>query len=268
MLTYSSHSCSIMCVSLHLRQPSNEANPAFSNTPKNKMELPESGWNASALGDRSYDTVIMYVRAYLAVGKDTFVQGVVSGKFQHSWLAYADPDTPYVETLFWMYRARLIGTKPVAFADPIRDMLSKKYLFVADFDWRAYKDTLIMPGGKVLRQHMIELGGAGRTKEPGYWAKRALLPVATGILDRAIVSDHRFPDEATGVKSVLGDPMTVMLFRKDVPVPPSSMASEHALDNTPPYVLLVPSEEDFNECIRMLPNLSHYQKAFVINANT
>jgi hypothetical protein len=232
------------------------------------MDLPESGWHASSLGDRSMDVIMMYVRAYLAVGKDTFVRGVVSGKFEHAWLAYADPDTPYAEPLFWMYRSRLIGTKPVAFADPIRESLSKKFGFPTDFDWRAKKDSLTMPDGRLLRQHMIEMGTVGRHKEPGYWAKRALLPVATGVLDHAIVSDHRFPDEIIGVKPVLGDPMTVMLFRKDIPVPPSAMASEHALDDIQPFVLLVPSEADFAECIRVLPNLAHYTKTFVIEVNS
>jgi hypothetical protein len=149
-----------------------------------------------------------------------------------------------------------------AFADAIRAIMCKRFGLPANFDFDAYKDTLTLEG-KLLRQHMIDCGTAGRKHDPDYWVKQAILPhygpLATGMRKRVVVSDFRFRNEFfAAAEHMKVAPVTVRLFRLGVPVTNAGIESEHNLDDFSTDLLCVSSLTAFDACCQCMPQYKQY----------
>jgi len=202
----------------------------------------------------------MYIAGYRRSGKDEVGAGIVSGSFRHSWCVYADDRSHVHATTF----ARFRGARSVAFADAIRKEARRILGLRPDYDLDTRKDVECI-AGKLVRDHLIEVGIRGRQRDPGMWTRIAILPsfvprcTSTTTDPLAVVcTDWRFEIEYRTALSAGVQMVTLRVYRSNVPVPPPEVGSEHDLDSWPTTYLVVPDERDFTQARAVWPFYARY----------
>lgn len=211
--------------------------------------------------------LVMFVAGYRRTGKTTFGEDLSNGTFTHEWDVYAPEEkrdsVAYHRQAFLSFQ----GTKRFAFADELRRTVAWGLGLPINYDFEAKKDTDLV-AGKLVRQHLIDLGAAGRAVDPAYWAKVAMAPLYDTTITPAICTDWRFVSEhLLAVKDGNVHPVTVRLYRSDVPVPARSIESEHDLDAVATdYLLVPPHVGEFHAAARMWPQYRGYQRVAHLSA--
>lgn len=220
--------------------------------------VPKQQPNKDALGM----PIFVLVSGWKTSGKDTVCMSLQSGTFKHEWCVFVPQEagTGNTKDFEWL-EANALCAPIERFAKTIRVLLATRFKLPADYDWDAKKDVDVFDG-KLLREHMKELGSYGRTIEPGYWAKMLLKQYkhTNKNIKVVLVADNRFLDEIDACKRVT-EVYTVRVFREDVPVPPLTDRTEHGLDNCLADFLLVPTMQQFQKLCQILPGYSKYQIA-------
>ena len=216
-------------------------------------------------------TNIILFNGYKRTGKTTLSNNVTTGSFSHTWLVYKQQfDSEYddhgVEKTQKLF-ASMVGAPTTAFADGIKNVFLEQHGLPSDYNFDIHKDTT-MVDGKLVRQHLIDIGQWGRNIDTAYWMKRALgqyvsskncqVPDACGSV--VICTDLRFKSELKAIEETFCDvPHTILrIFRSTVPVPDMHIESEHDLDALVTEYLLVPMVTDYKDACTLWPQYSDH----------
>lgn len=189
------------------------------------------------------------VSGYLRTGKDSlYLDFKGSRKFR--WLIYRRPK---------ITKQFIIDdtVQRVAFADSLKRETKRQYPQLNLYN-DSSKDTPIQDlQGLTPRDLYIKIAKEKRDIDPDYWVKESHKNFPRGSV---MVTDHRYPNEYEYLHRLYPDITTIRVFRKEVPIPPFTMTSEHQLDNFYTDFVLVSSEEDFVELTNILPQYSTYNR--------
>ena len=209
----------------------------------------------------AHPPLALYIAGYRRSGKDEIGAGIISGSCRHSWCVYADDKSHVHATTF----ARFRGARSVAFADAIRRETRRTLGLRPDYDLDTRKDVESI-AGKLVRDHLIEMGSRGRHQDPGMWTRIAIMPsflpklspsTATDTL-AVVCTDWRFENEYKTAASAGVVIVTLRVYRSNVPIPPPEVGSEHDLDSWSTTYLVVPDESDFAQARQMWPFYARY----------
>lgn len=150
-----------------------------------------------------------------------------------------------------------------AFADRLKEKSSIKYnIPMVGDDEKDIKQFKHYKTGELVsaRDIYLEYGALKREKDPLYWCKAAFDDITEDNKHAYIITDWRFKNEAIYVESRFDDIVTIRLFRSDVPIPDSSIRSEHDLDDYLTGLLLVRDDVDgeFEKAIELFPQYKDY----------
>jgi len=188
---------------------------------------------------------------YRRTGKDTLCQQINEGTI--SWLVYTKEGAGVPLGAFRPGPRR-------AFADRLKGevqaLLKAENIIFSYEDEKDSRHFTYQGRDMTYRQLCIEHGCRMREIDPCYWIR--------GINsdgEDVIVTDFRFPNEYSFPRETDPNIITIRVFRKEVPIPPVGEPSEHSLDNFLTDLLLVPSEADFTEALKLFPQYRAYQRA-------
>jgi hypothetical protein len=192
---------------------------------------------------------IVLLTGYRRTGKDTFGNDLLANSFRYNWDVYgtsADHWSDKITTDTAEYICiSFKEAHKVAFADAIRKIVSDAFGLGPNYDFDANKDATTI-NGRLVRQHLIDVGTDGRHIDPEYWAKLAFVPFFSETDDKrkmVVCTDWRFRSEMTALVDGAHAPITtIRLFRNDVPVPDWLIQSEHDLDTMSTHILCVPHD--------------------------
>lgn len=186
---------------------------------------------------------------YRNVGKTTFSNELSGNRLgEHEWDIYVLPcNTVFEEEL--IFRS-WIGKPTVALADPVREVAFNLLKLPSTYEYDKHKDDP-MPehNNRSVRDYLIRIGQIGRKIDPGYWVKRVVMPYYVEYGEHRkeiIISDLRFRSELKAMDDGEIWPLTIRLYRMDVPTPAGNIESEHDLDSLTTEILLVPEKRDFD----------------------
>lgn len=191
-------------------------------------------------------TNIFLVAGYRRTGKDTLFQMLNGVKFPFNWSIYSATE----QTL------EIGDYHRIAFADKLKVEVSQYYgipRLIPD-DHKEIKQFWIAdrPEPVSARDLYIEWGAVRRAQNPNYWCAASLLGLTPG---QYIVTDWRFANEYDFSCSTYPT-TTIRIFRNDVPIPDSSINSEHELDHHLTDFLLT---NDFEAAVRQFPQYASYR---------
>lgn len=195
--------------------------------------------------------MIYLVAGYKGSGKDTlYLQ--VSGKKQFNWMIYRRPGSKKLDFL--------PNIKRVAFADPLKrtviEYLQKHYDSNITLEYcESHKEDKVYDG-KSYRDYCIEEGRVKREININHWCELALLDYDSS--KNYMITDFRFTNEYD-YSSSIDKCITIRVYRSCVPIPDKHIESEHALDNFETDYLLVLSEDEFRESIKLFPQYKFYK---------
>jgi hypothetical protein len=202
----------------------------------------------------------LLIAGFRRTGKNVFGEDVRRGTFSYPWVVHGRPDAPPLAAPSPF--SAFANAPIVAFADPIRSIVSGALGLGPAYDFDANKDTCVVAGKKV-RQHLIDAGTAGRAVAKSFWARATFAPHFTRKpSERAAVicTDWRFAGEHAALVHEAGvrDIITVRLFRREVPIPDRCIESEHDIDNVAATFLCVPDEDHMAAAIAAFPVYANY----------
>lgn len=217
--------------------------------------------------------LVMFIAGYRRTGKTTFGDDLASGTFSHTWEAYAAAERRNMVSLHHEAFAAFRGAPRFAFADELRRTVRRVLQLGEHYDFEKGKDTDVV-AGKLVRQHLLDLGKAGRTVDLSHWSKLALVPfyrhadASAPVIATAICTDWRFTAERmVAVRDGQVRSVTVRLYRSAVPVPAALAESEHDLDGATTDYLLVPDARQFASAVEMWPQYATYERVAVLGAS-
>lgn len=196
---------------------------------------------------------VLMISGYKRTGKDTF--------FDHEWQffhcknlgrrAYEKDSNLSLEWSHSSYSSSSSYNR-VAFADKLKEICRDElYPSLTLEEMDILKDEGVV-GTKTIRDNLIEIASRYRSIDEDYWAKEAM----RGRVDDDIyITDWRYPNEVDIVRRT-HKVTTMRLFRSCISTPTSP--SELALDEYKADILCVTSQQDFEECIRRLPQYTSY----------
>lgn len=190
--------------------------------------------------------MIRLVCGYRRTGKDTLVK-MFNHQEPFKWLVYRSPHNvkPWSITT----------VKRVSFADNLRSEVNNIYDMekYKNYDYDELKSVKVL-GDKTYRDLLIEHAALRRDQNIDYWVASAA--DWDNLSDDVMVTDWRYPNEFAYLS--LHHPITIRLYRSDISIPDESMISEHQLDNVLTDFLLVNSEDEFDQAIKVFPQYKNY----------
>lgn len=227
---------------------------------------------------------LIFVAGYRGSGKDTLYRQLLDRDYwlPFNWIIYTSEDNlnnkenPFLQ---------LNGIKRVSFADAlkkeVKEKLIKENLIDNQFDVESHKDIpLVMPGtdlikkrnsgsprsnntisNKTFRDYCIQRAEEARDKNPNHWCAKVLSDVYES--ENVLITDWRYPNELeyyTESQNIINKKIiTCRVYRSQVPIPDKEIASEHSLDEFKTDYLLVTSEEEFTQAIKVFPLYTNYR---------
>jgi hypothetical protein len=201
-------------------------------------------------------TIIM-VCGYRRTGKDSLYGTLSGAKNAQRWRIYRNPNN--VKPSFPpRHNTKCVR---VAFADKLKEECQTYYQLPLDIKDEE-KDTkrYIHPAtcqSISARDIYIEWAAVRRNEDPEYWCKQ-VLSGATFPHICYIITDWRYNNEVDYVTHGRNDVVTVRVFRTAVPIPSTSVTSEHELDQYRTDVLLIGMDDDFAHALVQFPQYEDY----------
>lgn len=200
---------------------------------------------------------------YTKTGKDMLCEHLNTGKGCYDWMILRERGSNLVFPFGPGVR--------VGFADAIKREVKK--LIAPDLlkyiDLEKEKDT-VLSTGLTFRQHCIIHGSKMKQEDLYYWCKLAFSDIIKEQVNIVTVSDWRYLFEYGYALSVSKACITMRVFRKDVPVPPRDIESEHSLEHVPTDFLVIPIadyEEEFKEAVKQFPYYRNYVPYHALTKN-
>ena len=157
-------------------------------------------------GDDVVRPNVVLITGFRRTGKDTAGIGLTTGSHSRRWRVYArradGVEFGGTEMTHEAAFSALVGAWKVAFADGIRRIVAEGLRLGAGYDFEENKDRVEV-NGKTLRQHMIDVGSAGRRIDPAFWTKDAFRAFfCRGNVKPTVVvcTDWRFSLELTALE--------------------------------------------------------------------
>lgn len=203
---------------------------------------------------------VILICGYRRTGKDTFFTKLSSNTNDlFHWRIYKHPNT------LNLYIDHTLTYQRTAFADALKEEASIIYgipIIIPDAD-KDIKQFIHYQTRELVsaRDIHIEWGAIRRSEDPDYWCKEAFKRAALSSNDSCCaVTDWRFTNEAGYTLDNYDNVLTVRLYRSDVPVPDSSIQSEHDLDNYRTDFLLLRDDVDgeYEKAIERFPQYIGY----------
>lgn len=197
---------------------------------------------------------IRYICGYTKTGKDTITHHLNHRRGSYYWAIYTNPDNRIAFPYGSGYR--------LSFADQVKREVKAELNLPPSFDIERDKDNVVKDG-RTFRSFCIEKGCGERRRDRYHWARLAFKEIDNkGLYGIPTISDWRFYEEIDYGNS-FGQPITIRVFRQDVPIPPIVNIDdpEHTLDNYMTDFLLVPHinyHEEFESAKQIFPQYHSY----------
>lgn len=218
--------------------------------------------------------LVMLIAGYRRTGKDTFGLGLSKGSFEHKWMVFSEnPNGFFIDNELVQHKKIFSLFKDavrVAFADELRRILLVDLSLGNNYNFEVNKDTAIVKG-KLIRQHLIDVGTLGRMMDAECWSKKTLVPhFYIGNISSprkpVICTDWRFINENISATQANVSTITLRLYRSTIPIPALGIESEHNLDSCKTMYLITPDYHHFNEAIKMWSFYSNYYPVGILSS--
>lgn len=187
-----------------------------------------------------YDLVL--ICGYMRTGKDALCSSLMGIK-RFNWRIYSKGERLYPNSDY----------KRFAFADKLKKEAAFVYSIPVDIKDKDYPGFQVNGKKCSARDLYIEWAKHRKNTDSNYWCKDILKQ------SKCIVSDWRFLNELDFITIRFSNIATVRVFRKDVPIPPLSAATEHELDKELTDFLVVPDDDlEFISVIKHFPQYNGY----------
>lgn len=185
--------------------------------------------------------MLFLVCGYRRTGKDTLVK-MFDSVIPFNWIVYGTGDKNF----------QMVPVEQISLAQNLRDEVNEKYDIKYDSnDYDEFKETLVHEN-KTYRDLLIEHAAYRRSQNIDYWVSKVSIESDQNFM----ISDWRYVNEMLYLSP--HNPITIRLFRSEVPIPSYDIISEHQLDNIVTDFLLVTSESEFDKACELFPQYKSY----------
>jgi hypothetical protein len=149
------------------------------------------------------------------------------------------------------------GYRRFAFADPIKEMIAKKYNIPLEWLHSPTGKQKVVDG-KTLRQHCIELGETKRKEDIEYWGKQIAQQIKDSKLENIVISDWRLLPELFTIQKAFPEAflLPIRIIRTNQYISSIPDATEYGLMGFP-FAFTIQnngvSKEDLQSQINLLP---------------